>query len=219
MTATGTKRMVEELEQLTGLTFNKPNDTMFGKPNKILWPKESAAFSRRNVSIELKFNNSSVSETKSALRELNNPAKANNQFILYTNSVKRCAHLLNQAKLLMDTELIPGDLLTVNGSLFKEQKFHNTELFVGDDLVEEIVDANGTIRTLRFKPRGLFATAAGNAGLDGPRVRGVICDGFPPAMADLIQELGRPGRYIGALASENYFRLVLSLSSMYSLLF
>jgi hypothetical protein len=211
MTATGTKQMVDELEKLTSLQFRKPEN--------ILWPSRPAEFSRRNVSLELKFNDTSVSDVKSYIRTLNDPALANNQFILYSNSVKRCTHLLHQSKSLLDSEIIPGDVVTVNGSLFKEQKFHHTDIFVGDDLTESVTDANGSTEILKFFPRGLFATAAGNAGLDSKRVRGIFRDGFPPALADLIQELGRGGRYPGATWKENFFRMILSLSTFYSLMF
>jgi hypothetical protein len=211
MTATGTKKMVDELEQLTSLVFTKPDN--------ILWPGNTSDFFRRNVSLELKFNDSSLSDIKAHLRSFHDPTVSQNQFILYTNSVKRCTHLLQQSKSLMDSELIAGDVLTVNGSLFKEQKFHHTDVFVGDDLSEAVTDANGLFQILEFNPRGLFATAAGNAGLDSHRVRGIFRDGFPPTLADLIQELGRGGRYPGAEWYDNFFRLILSLSTFYSLLF
>ena len=123
MTATGAKDMVNELEQLTGLVFEKPAD--------ILWPYDTTLFQRRNISLQMKFSISPLSELKSQLRKLDEEEIRNNKCIVYTKSVKRCDSLHSQARALMDSEMIPGDVVMVNGTLFIEQKFHNVELFVG----------------------------------------------------------------------------------------
>jgi hypothetical protein len=120
----------------------------------------------------------------------------------------------------MDSELIPGDVVCVNGSLFKEQKFHHTDIFVGEDLADQYIDANGTIHHIQFFARVLVATAgAANAGLDSSLVRFVLRDGFPPSLQDLIQELGRAARYVGATAVDNTFLMIVSPASLFALFY
>jgi superfamily II DNA helicase RecQ len=68
MTATGTRQMVDELETLTGLSFDREND--------IFWPSETCSFARRDVNVQMKFNNSPLTDMKATIRQLNNPAFA-----------------------------------------------------------------------------------------------------------------------------------------------
>jgi hypothetical protein len=119
----------------------------------------------------------------------------------------------------MDAEGIEGDLLVVHGDLFREQKFHHTYLFIGDDLIE-IATQFGSTDELHFKPRVLLATAgSANAGLDCPKVRYIIRDGFPTSVQDFVQEMGRAGRWSGASQETDKYFLVVSIKSFYSILF
>jgi hypothetical protein len=111
-------------------------------------------------------------------------------------------------------------VVLVHGKLFKEQKFHNTDTFVGPDLSDTITSRDGNSKSIQYRPRILIATAgSANAGLDSPHVRYVIRDGFPSSLPDLIQELGRAGRYPLASPSTDQYWLVVSLPSFVSLLF
>jgi hypothetical protein len=211
MTASATKGMVEDLEFLTGLVFNKPND--------ILWPSDIESVMRRNVGIRINFDNSPVRMLKRFIRMLD-ACQLKEKMIMYSNSLKRCLRLLQAVRKFMDDEAIDGDVVAVNGGLFKEQKFHNTELFVGPDLEEEVTNNNGSVDRLTFSPRVLLATAgAANAGLDCDSVRVVVRDGFPTSIQDFIQEMGRAGRWSGASSDSDLYSLIVSVHSFFSLLF
>ena len=69
----------------------------------------------------------------------------------------------------MDEHNLVGDVVIVNGKMFREQKFHHTCVFVGEDL--EDVDPTNHPKKLQFKPH-LFVVTSGtvNAGLDDPRI-------------------------------------------------
>jgi hypothetical protein len=212
MTGSGTAKMVTELEQLTGIQFDKDKD--------ILWSSSCSDFARRNVTLNLKFDNSPLREIKTNLRLLDKDTHRNHKIIIYTNSVRRCVSLHDSAASLMNSELIFGDLLSVNGTLFREQKSHDTELFSGPDLNGCYIETNGMQTPITFSPRVLVATSgAANAGLDSPQVRTIIRDGFPPTIQDLVQELGRAARYPLASAEDNQYQMVVSLMGFYTLLF
>jgi superfamily II DNA helicase RecQ len=85
MTATATRRMVDDLETLTHLSFDTEND--------ILWSSDPVAFSRPEIDITLNFNRSPLQKLKQCVRlldENNNKERS----ILYSNSRKRCISLL-----------------------------------------------------------------------------------------------------------------------------
>jgi hypothetical protein len=211
MTGTGSRPMIGELEQLTGLVFSIEDN--------VKWPIMPSAFSRRNVTLGIKFDSTPLRLVKAKLRTLDD-AMEKTKMIVYTNSVKRSHTIHTNSRTLMNSELISGDVLIVNGTLFREQKSHNTQIFSGPDLTETIQNEDGSESQLHFNPRVLVATAgAANAGLDSPDVRIIARDGFPPTIQDMTQELGRAARYHDASPLDNSYTLVISLPAFFSLLF
>jgi hypothetical protein len=213
MTATATASIVDDMEKLSGLVFNKSND--------VLWPSSCKDFSRRNVGIQLTFNNSPLQKIKTVVKQVcgNGRDLQLEKIIVYTNSKTRCRDLKRKVSDFLNVQGIQADVVVVHGDLYKEQKSHNIRLFVGKDLTENVSD-EGRMVDLVFQPRILVATAgAANAGLDSHLVRVVVRDGFPTSVQDLIQELGRAGRWDGASPSTDSYWLVVSLKSFSSILF
>jgi hypothetical protein len=69
----------------------------------------------------------------------------------------------------LDENNLFGNVVVVNGKMFREQKFHHTCVFVGEDL--EDVDPMNCPMTLQFKPCLSVATSGTtNAGLDDPLI-------------------------------------------------
>ena len=98
--------------------------------------------------------------------------------------------------------------------MYREQKFHNTELLCGKTLSDACPT---TGRTLRFNPVAYFATAATTSSKD-------IFHGFPQfmefpqSMEDLLQCSGRCGHSPTATFHMSSFTMVVSLNSLVSLM-
>lgn len=79
-----------------------------------------------------------------------------------------------------------GDIITIVGSLFTEQKFERANLFVED------IDVAAAIDEGKPCPRLLLATGGTiGAGYDNPFVQAVFRHGFPLSLANKRQEDGR----------------------------
>lgn len=111
------------------------------------------------------------------------------KMILCTNSKPNANALASKIREHLDAKDLPGNIVLVDGSLFKEQKFHNIKRFLHHGKIENPKDPSN-----RFDPHILIATSgAANAGIDSPSVHLVPHDGFPASSKDLLQELGRAG--------------------------
>ena len=122
-------------------------------------------------------------------------------------------------KAFLDSRSYLSDVVAVHGDMFREQKFHHTNLFVGSDLTHTY-QHGGKSLSLQFRPRLLFATSgAANAGIDCSLVRTVVRDGFPLSLLDIIQEMGRAARYEGATSADNLYDLVISWKSFQSVVY
>ena len=108
MTATATKGMGEDLEFLTGLSFDKVKD--------VLWPSDLEAVKRRNVGLRMNIDNSPLRRIKFFIRVLET-ALLKEKIIVYTNSLKRLHRLIESVRGYLDDEEREGDVVTVNGSL------------------------------------------------------------------------------------------------------
>ena len=207
LTASGDEPIVDSLQLLTGIAFN------FAK--NILWPTDPAQVSRRsNLFMEVIYQEHPMRPIKTVLRRILVPGNKK-KTIVYTNSLSKSNRLLTQIQEVIDAEELSGDMVLVNGDLFREQKFHNIQTFCGEDLHDSV---DGTI--MHFHPRVLLATAgATNAGIDDKDVHIVIRDGFPPSMRDLAQETGRVGRRPDAMPSTDRVLYLLSFISFKSLLY
>jgi hypothetical protein len=207
MTATASAAIIDDLESLTGVAFDTDLD--------LLWSTDPKTVSRRQVGIDLIFQESPLRSMKSYLRL--QPPASNEKFILYTNSRRKCNALHSLICDFLDEEAIPGDLVVVHGELFREQKFHHIQSFVSDDV--SLLDERSKA-TITFRPWGLFATSGSvNAGLDCGTVCLVFRDGYPLNLRDLVQEAGRCGRNNVVDPNRNVYRVFVSWKSFQQLLF
>jgi hypothetical protein len=206
MTATGTQSMVDDLQSLTSLTFDSELD--------VFWTSNPVTTQRRNIDIKSFFQNTPLPKLKTTIGMIVRSNKKE-KIILYTNSLSKAKRFVDSVESFLNEKEFALDVLTVNGDLYREQKFHNTEVFVGDSIIFE---TGG--ETFEYNPQLLVATSgAANAGIDSKLVRFVIRDGFPPTLQDLIQEMGRCARWENATSMTDSFMLVISTNSFFSLLF
>jgi len=104
----------------------------------------------------------------------------------FASSSKSVAAKLNNC---LDTHGSDCDMILIKGSLFKEQKFFLSKVFIGT-LTSCM---NG------LKPNILFTTAGcASAGLDCSTVYNVIFHGFPPSVVELALALGHAGCHEGS---------------------
>ena len=207
MTATASLRMVNDLERLTGLTF-KPQDDM-------LWPRCHSGVHRRNIFLGLSFKDSPIRRIKADLTKLCR-ASGGRKLIVYSNSQKAINNFYHQSRTALNVLGIQKDVLLVHGNMFREQKFHHTDMFIGQPLLDECPT---TRLILCFDPVAYFATAAtSSSGLDCAEVDKVIFHGFPSSIEDLLQCSGRCGRGPTASPSNSSFYMVVSLNSLIALM-
>ena len=207
MTATASDEMVNDVELLTGLTFDKTNDFM--------WPHHHSGVHRRNIFISFVFQDSPLRHIKRELIKTSRTADGR-KLMVYSNSRKAIINLYGNCRNELNIKRIEKDLVLVHGNMYREQKFHNTDLFVGKPLVEQCPT---TGRTLRFDPVGYFATAgATSSGIDCHEVDQVLFHGFPQSTEDFLQCSGRCGRSPTATYKTSRFTILASLNSMVSLL-
>ena len=128
MTATASKSMVQDLEQLTGLPVHPTNDMM--------WPQYHSGVQRRNVFLDISFNASPHRRVKSELLKLCR-TPGGRKLIVYSNSRKGIVHLYNKSRNVLNLAGIQKDLLLVHGNMYREQKFHHTDMFIGKPLLDE----------------------------------------------------------------------------------
>ena len=207
MTATASSLMLHDLESLTGLSFHPTDD--------LVWPRHHSGVQRRNIFLDLTFQDSPLRRIKRDVVKTCH-ASGGRKVMVYSNSRKAITHLYEQTRSHLNMLGIQKDLLLVHGLMFREQKFHNTELFVGKPLVEECPSSK---RILRFDPVAYFATAGtSSSGVDCHEVDRVLFHGFPQSIEDLLQCSGQCGRGPDATAHNSSFCLIVSLNSLVSLL-
>ena len=125
--------------------------------------------------------------------------------LVYTNARSRAKDFAFKLAKFLDT--IPEDhvidILTLVGTMTKEEKAFFTNMFLndGDDP--------------RFKPDIMCATSSvGNAGIDLSRIGVVYRLGIPETVLDLYQEKGRAGCYPNSLAIDNKYVLCFSIKDL-----
>ena len=158
----------------------------------------------RNVCIRLTYSSKAYTISSNHLLPLlRNESNVTKKYVVYTNrrtSVDSFAKNLSKA-LDEDDTLHHLDIVSLVGTLTKEQKAHHIRTFVAG-------------KTDVFSPRILVATAgAANAGLDDPHVAGVYRLDFPGSLVDMAQEKGRAGRYPDADPQSCFYHLIISFES------
>ena len=157
----------------------------------MLWPTTSG-LSRRNVYLKVNVTEQPTKAFQSvatprllAMKEHYPPQK----FIYYSNFKKTTINMQAHLREYLDKKELHADVLPLHGNLLKDQKLWHTNKFVQavtPDYLDDKLTPNPVI---------LDATSASaNAGIDCCDIHGVIRDGFPPSVEDLIQEHGRAGR-------------------------
>ena len=132
-----------------------------------------------------------------------------NHIIIYTNFCTSSESIASKINDSLDKNDITCNTIILNGSLFKEQKFCFSKLFIGShkltvpDLVPNILVA---------------MTGCASAGLDCTTVDNVIFHGFPPSIIDLAQVLGRAGHQAASGPDTDCFHIIASLDEFVNLL-
>jgi superfamily II DNA helicase RecQ len=203
MTATATEEMIQNVKRLSGLSISRSNTN---------WPCYDG-IQRRDVLVEVQFKQHVIRDFKELASDIL-PKTEFAKMILYTNSKFNANELAAKIREYLDAEDLPGDIVLIDGDLFKEQKFHNIKKFLHRGKIENPKDPSN-----RFDPRILIATSgAANAGIDSPSVYVVLHDGFPTSIEDLLQELGRAARRPALLTiATDRYRIDISLKSYVSL--
>jgi superfamily II DNA helicase RecQ len=206
MTATATEDMIGRIKQLSGLDILQEN---------ITWPS-SEGIQRRDVMVEVCWKEQVIRDFKDLAGSLLESTEYT-KTIVYTNSKLQSNELASKIRGHLNDTGLPGDVIHVDGDLFKEQKFHNITIFLQRGKISNPKDPSNPL-----DPRILVATSgAANAGIDSADVYLVLRDGFPPSIADLLQELGRAGRRLASLSIAGIidrYRINISLKSFVSLI-
>jgi hypothetical protein len=150
------------------------------------------------------------------------------QWILFANSRKELETDHLKTREFLDVKSLPGDILMINGPMFREQKFFYTNLFLNPELIDLSTllrndDADATLPAdpdaIAFDAIGCLATRSlGSAGWDGDRVRLVFSVDFPTDLCSSSQEKGRAGRWDGAGPETDEYFVCASLNSFLYLL-
>jgi superfamily II DNA helicase RecQ len=205
MTATATKDMIGHIKQLSGLDILSEN---------ITWAS-SEGIQRRDVIVEVCWKEQVIRDFKDLADNILGSTEFT-KIIVYTNSKALSNELASKIRGHLNNTGLPGDVIHVDGDLFKEQKFHNIAIFLHHGKIGNPKDPLNPL-----DPRILVATSgAANAGIDSADVYLVLRDGFPPSIADLLQELGRAGRRMASSCITGLidrYRINISLKSFVSL--
>jgi hypothetical protein len=100
-------------------------------------------------------------------------------------------------------ENLRGDVVKIVGSMRKEQKFHNTNVFTGPDEQHQN----------QFRPRILVATNCAKEGINDANVRLVVHDDFPRSVEEYLQVIGRAGRRADSSPSTDSCHLYFDLDA------
>jgi hypothetical protein len=141
-------------------------------------------------------------------------------------------HLKSQE--FLDVANLPGDIVMINGPMFREQKFFYTNLILNPELIDiaallrpdngpegvsttdsPAVDSDA----ISFDAIGCLATRSlGSAGWDGENVRLVFSVDFPTDLCLCTQEKGRAGQWPGAGPKTDEYYVCATLYSFLYLL-
>jgi hypothetical protein len=212
MTATCTKEEVDDLESMTGIAIKHNSHSIF-------WPSAKIMFNT-TVTIDLRYTETPIMPFKKLVfpeLRLNRTKK----YLYFTNNKYTVKKDLANITMALDTEpLIKADVIPLTGDYIKEQKMWHLLLFAKDNAsnVEQLNDDSIPAESRPFNPQLLFATADSmSAGHDNKHVVGAARAEFPPTCSNVIQEKGRPGRFVGASLLYCWYLLCISLESYCSI--
>ena len=196
MTATCSKFIESNVQEMFGIELNRTH-----------WPSP-VEMMHRSVGIHLSYTSRPFQYvSKTIKKDLAVHPSLPNKVIVYSNRRIRVFNFVEKLEKLldMDDDFKKVDILTLVGTLTKEEKAEYIRLFVNGSAKENC----------SLDMRVLCATSGvGNAGIDSPDVRSVYRIDFPPSILDFVQEKGRAGRRIGALPSDYLYHVCISIESL-----
>jgi hypothetical protein len=202
MTATADSIMLRQLEDITGYSFHASN---------LFWPSAKDMTQRRQA---LKYMPTTM--IASILRPLTKSCfgvGSNKKFIVYGNSRLQVEQTHSSYRKWLDDEALDDDVILIVGTQSREQKFHQTTLFLNP------AACHRQSTDLSFNARGCFTTRAmGSAGWDDPSIHYICSVDFPVDILSLAQEKGRAGRRATAMGKDDIYYCVASLESYLYLL-
>ena len=197
MTATCTLLMITDLECMTGYSIQRRH-----------WPLPST-MSHRAVGIDAKYTHHHFEMVKKSIEKALTPSPSRPtilcKVLIYTPARTRAKSISDKLGKHLDTtaNLHQIDIITLVGTMTKEEKAFYTNLFLSDS------------KNRKYKPHIMCATSGvGNMAIDSSKLDIVYRLGMPETVSDLFQDKGRAGRYANALPSENRYILSFSIKDL-----
>jgi hypothetical protein len=122
MTATANKTIISQLERITGYLFQKHN---------VFWPAAPQMLEPK-VRITFRYTPMPMLALKKRLEPLYK-ADDRRQWLLFANSRKELENDHLKTREFLDVANLPGDIVMINGPMFREQKFFYTNLFLNPE--------------------------------------------------------------------------------------
>jgi superfamily II DNA helicase RecQ len=202
MTATSNKTMLDQIELLSGLRFDRSNN--------VFWPTTDA-MKHQNICVRVSY----ASYPLTSFKKLVGPALQGSRLQKFISYANNCVTIEQHTETLgtwIDSQGFQSDIVSVTGAQMKEQKFHHTNIFAATNLPNLALLATSDEAAQPFNPQMLTVTSgAANAGLDSPDVYGVGHAEFPPTLVDVLQEKGCAGRRPTASPATDWYLVCLSL--------
>jgi len=188
LTATCTRSIKDSFESMLGIHITH-----------VHWPAPQYMVNR-NVQFNIIYSTQwFLSITKSIEQYVTSADPLPKKVIIYSNQRTKIMTCVDRLEYFFDKDdaLSDCDVLTLVGTLTKEEKAYIIKLFLSDN------ETNLNV---------LCATSGvGNAGLDSRNIRAVYRVDFPPSILDISQERGRAGRREDATAENYSYNLCFSL--------
>jgi hypothetical protein len=206
MTATATTTILSQTTLLTGLVFSRRN---------IFWPGPNDMLQRR-CQFEFLMTSQPFGILTSIVDKSYKKMEADGirrQIVVFANFRNKVEDFSNRLKAYLDLKGHVGDVITVVGTQFKEQKMHHAGLFLNDTPGRPPpVDDGG------FDAIACLATRSiGAAGWDCPHIHEGMSPDFPTDLCSVGQEKGRIGRRLGASPATDHYVICGSLKSFVQL--
>jgi hypothetical protein len=206
MTATATTTILEQTTLLTGLIFCRRN---------IFWPGPSHMLQRR-CQIEFVLTSQPFSVLTGIVDKLYlkmDEDAIRRQFVVFANFRNKVEEFSTRLKAYLDLKGYTGDVITVVGTQYKEQKMHHAALFLNDTPDRSRPVDNGVFDAIAC----LATRTIGAAGWDCRHIHDGMSPDFPTDICSVDQEKGRIGRRPGASTDTDHYVICGSLKSFVQL--
>jgi superfamily II DNA helicase RecQ len=209
MTATCTEAIVDRVESMTRLSFDRLNN--------VFWPCPME-MGHRHVYLDVVYTTNPIPAFQKRVLPILKSCHVS-KFIVYTNTRRAVKRETPKLAAWIDKHGLKSDLLMIIGTLQKEQKFYHIRKFTQSNAPNAAILDTCSEAERPFNPQILTATSgAANAGIDDPEVFGVCRTEFSPSTLDVKQEKGRAGRRPTANSATDWYLLCISLESIVILL-